>query len=57
LCRLAVTRAVAKVPGVISEEVNLQRDDVVVRYDDRTTSPSAISAAIAAAGYRPHPVR
>jgi copper chaperone CopZ len=57
LCRLAVTRAVAKVPGVISEEVNLQRDDVVVRYDDRTTSPSAISVAIAAAGYRPHPVR
>lgn len=57
MCRLAVTRAVAKVPGVIAKEVNLQRDDVVVRYDDRRTSPGAISAAIAAAGYRPHPVR
>jgi copper chaperone CopZ len=57
MCRLAVTRAIANVSGVISEEVNLQRDDVVVRFDDRTTSASAISAAIAAAGYRPHPAR
>lgn len=57
MCRLAVTRAIEKVPGVLSQEVNVQRDDVVVRYDDRKTSPGAISAAIAAAGYHPHAAR
>lgn len=57
MCRLAVTRAVAEVAGVIGEDVNLKKDDVVVRYDIRRTSPSAIAAAITAAGYHAHPAR
>jgi copper chaperone CopZ len=52
-----VTQAISTVPGVISQEVNLTKDDVVVRYDRRRTSPTTISSAISRAGYHPHPAR
>lgn len=49
-----MTRAINAVPGVLSESVNLQKDDVLVRYDSKKTSAAAISAAIAKSGYKPH---
>jgi len=50
-------QAISKVPGVISQEVDLHKDDVVVQYDCRRTTATAISTAIAGAGYHPHAVR
>jgi len=52
-----VLRAVEDVPGVLSETVDLQKDDVIVSYDAHRTSPKAIAAAIERAGYHPHIVK
>lgn len=49
-CLNAVNRALAAVPGVEIESVQIGRADV--RYDDSTTSPDALEAAVGDAGYR-----
>jgi len=51
-----VLRVVEGVPGVLSETVDLQKDDVIVNYDPHRTSAKAIAAAIERAGYHPHVV-
>ena len=50
-------RAVKELPGVLSETVDLQKDEVIVSYDAHRTSAKAIAAAIERAGYHPHVVK
>lgn len=49
-CLNAVDQALRDVPGVEIERVTLGRAEV--RYDERTTDPSRLEAAVADAGYR-----
>lgn len=53
ICHHKVVQAVSAVPGVIRSRVDLEKDDVIVRYDAHKTSAKAIAAAIARAGFRP----
>lgn len=48
-CLNAVSRALGAVPGVEIESVQIGRADV--RYDEQSTSPGALEAAVAEAGY------
>lgn len=54
MCRATVTRAVAAVPGVLNETVDLRRDAIMVQFDPKRTSPEAIADAIRRVGYHPH---
>jgi len=49
-CLNAVTRALRSIPGVEIESVQIGRADL--RYDEGTTTPSALEAAVTEAGYR-----
>jgi Cu+-exporting ATPase len=49
-CLNAVNRALAALPGVEIESVQIGR--AKVRYDERTTDPGKLEAAIGEAGYR-----
>jgi copper chaperone len=49
-CLNAVNRALGGLPGVTIESVQMGRAEVT--YDERTTSPQALEAAVADAGYR-----
>ncbi|MBA2457493.1 MAG: heavy-metal-associated domain-containing protein [Gemmatimonadales bacterium] len=49
-CLNAVNRALAAVPGVEIESVQIGRAEL--RYDERTTNPQALEAAVTDAGYR-----
>ncbi len=49
-CLNAVNRALAAVPGVEIESVQIGRAEL--RYDERTTNPQALEAALTDAGYR-----
>jgi copper chaperone CopZ len=49
-CLNAVNQALAAVPGVEIESVRMGRAEL--RYDERTTNPAALEAAVADAGYR-----
>jgi copper chaperone len=49
-CLNAVNHALSALPGVQIESVQMGR--AVVRYDERTTSPAALEAAVSDAGYR-----
>ena len=49
-CMNAVNRALAGLPGVKVESVRMGRADL--RYDERTTDPRRIEAAVAEAGYQ-----
>ena len=48
-CLHAVNEALASHPGLHLESVRMGQ--AVVRYDDQITSPAAIEAAVAQAGY------
>ena len=48
-CLNAVSRALAESPGVSVESVRMGRAEV--DYDERVTSPGAVAAAVADAGY------
>lgn len=48
-CLNAVNRALRSIPGVEVESVQIGRADL--RYDERTTSPGAVEAAVTDAGY------
>jgi len=48
-CLNAVNQALAAVPGVEIESVRIGRAEL--RYDERTTTPAALEAAVADAGY------
>ena len=49
-CLNAVNRALAELPGVEIESVQIGRAEV--RYDERTASPETLEAAVTDAGYR-----
>ena len=49
-CLNAVNRALSALPGVSIEAVRIGRADV--RYDETTTGPADLEAAVADAGYR-----
>jgi copper chaperone CopZ len=49
-CLNAVNEALRAVPGVEIEQVTMGRAEV--RYDERTTDPSRLEAAVTDAGYR-----
>ncbi len=49
-CLNAVSRALSAVPGVQIDALRIGRADV--RYDESTTGPSDLEAAITEAGYR-----
>jgi copper chaperone CopZ len=48
-CLSAVTRALSAVPGVRIDAIQIGRADV--SYDENTTDPSRLEAAVADAGY------
>jgi len=49
-CVSAVNRALSVVPGVRIDAIRIGRADV--SYDENTTAPSQLAAAVADAGYR-----
>jgi copper chaperone len=49
-CLNAVNRALSVVPGVRVDAIQIGRADV--SYDESTTDPSQLEAAVAEAGYR-----
>ena len=49
-CLNAVNRALSVVPGVQIDAIRIGRADV--SYDESTTGPSQLEAAVAEAGYR-----
>ena len=49
-CLNAVNRALTAMPGVSVDAVRIGRADV--RYDESTTGPADLEAAVADAGYR-----
>jgi copper chaperone CopZ len=49
-CLNAVNRALSVVPGVRIDAIRIGRADV--SYDENTTGPSELEAAVADAGYR-----
>jgi copper chaperone CopZ len=49
-CLNAVNRALRSIPGVEVDSVQIGRAEL--RYDERTTTPDALEAAVTDAGYR-----
>jgi copper chaperone CopZ len=49
-CLNAVNRALQSIPGVEIDSVQIGRADL--RYDEQTTTPEALEAAVTEAGYR-----
>lgn len=54
LCPVTVTKAIERVDGVSAVEVDFDRKEAVVTYDDEVTNPDAIAAASTNAGYPAH---
>ena len=53
-CQATVQRALTKAPGVSKAAVNLMTNEATVEYDDASTDPSALVAAINDTGYLSH---
>ncbi len=51
-CASAIETAIHAVPGVTTCRVNFGMEQATVQLDSRATSPEAIAAAVAAAGYQ-----
>ena len=56
-CPITVTKALSKVAGVHNTNVNLQRREVVVTYDDTLTNVPALTEAPKNSGYPSTPVK
>ncbi len=54
-CSAAVEKAVAKLPGVNTVNVNLLSNNMIVEFDDSAVDINSISKAVAAAGYSASP--
>ncbi len=50
-CPITVKKALSKVQGVIHTDVNFDKREAVVTFDDAKTSVSALTRATADAGY------
>jgi len=51
-CVMRVAKALKAVPGVTDAQVDLQKAEALVTYDDAKTGPDKLSAAIVEAGYK-----
>jgi mercuric ion binding protein len=56
-CPITVTKALSKVEGVRSTDVNLEKREVIVTYDDAKTNVPALASATKNAGYPSTPVK
>jgi copper chaperone len=52
-CVVRVGRAIASVKGVVEVDVNLEKREVVVNFEESMTDLEKIKAAIREAGYEP----
>jgi mercuric ion binding protein len=50
-CPITVTKALRKVSGVVKTEVNLDKREATVTFDDSRTTPEALTRATRDAGY------
>lgn len=50
-CRMAVTNALKRVPGVASAEVSLEKGEAEVEYDEKKAAPGDLRAAVEKAGF------
>jgi copper chaperone len=51
-CVMRVAKALKAVPGVKDAQVDLQKAEAVVAYDETSATPDKLSSAVAEAGYR-----
>jgi len=51
-CVMRVAKALKAVPGVTDAQVDLQKAEALVTYDDAKTGTDKLSAAIVEAGYK-----
>jgi len=51
-CVMRVAKALKSVPGVQDAQVDLQKAQAVITYDDAKVSPDKLSAAVVEAGYK-----
>jgi len=51
-CVMRVAKALKSVPGVQDAQVDLQKAQAVVTYDDSKVVPEKLSAAVVEAGYK-----
>ena len=56
VCPITVHKALAAVPGVDKVDVNYDKKDAVVRYDDARTNVQALVKATTDAGYPSQPM-
>lgn len=52
-CVVRVGRAIASVKGVVEVDVNLEKKEAVVNFEEAKTDPGKIKGAIREAGYEP----
>ena len=52
-CVLRVGRAIASVEGVVEVDVNLEKREAVVNFEESMTDLEKIKAAVREAGYEP----
>jgi copper chaperone len=51
-CVMRVAKALRVIPGVQDAQVDLQKAEAVVTYDDTKVSPDKMSVAVVEAGYK-----
>ena len=51
-CVMRVAKALKALPGVMDAQVDLQKGEAVVTYDDAKVAPDKLSFAVVEAGYR-----
>jgi len=51
-CVMRVAKAIKSIPGVQDAQVDLQKAQAVITYDDAKVSPEKFSAAVLDAGYK-----
>ena len=57
LCPGIVKKSLTKVDGVSQVAVSFEKKTATVTYDDKKTTPAALTAATTDAGYPSHPVQ
>jgi copper chaperone CopZ len=56
-CRAAVAAALSKVDGVVRYSIDLDKDQVIVRYSAKRTTPKIVKQAIIKGGYKVGSIR
>lgn len=51
-CVMRVSKALKAIPGVQNAEVDLQKAEAAVQYDDAKVTPDKLSFAVVEAGYK-----